>query len=226
MAETGRYIALEGIEGAGKTSVWDEIGRRLEEAGREAVRVREPGGTSVGSSLRRMLLYGEELSPWAEALLFAADRAQLMAEVVRPALKRGAWVVSDRSVYSSLAYQGAGRRLGVDRVRAVNQPGLEGVWPDLVVLLSVSPRTGYTRQEQADQAGLFQPALPEMPPQTTLDLQGTDRIGSEDLLFLKTTARAFRELAGREPERFAVVDAERPLEQVIEEVWRAVEGVS
>lgn len=225
MAETGRYIALEGIEGAGKTSVRDEIGRRLEEAGHEAVRVREPGGTSVGSSLRRMLLYGEELSPWAEALLFAADRAQLMAEVVRPALRRGAWVVSDRSVYSSLAYQGAGRRLGVDRVRAVNRPGLEGVWPDLVVLLSVSPRTGYTRQEQADQAGLFQPALPALF-QTTLDLQGTDRIGSEDLLFGKTAARAFRELAGREPERFAVVDAERPLEQVIEEVWRAVEGVS
>lgn len=224
MAETGRYIALEGIEGAGKTSVRDEIGRRLEEAGHEAVRVREPGGTSVGSSLRRMLLYGDELSPWAEALLFAADRAQLMAEVVRPALRRGAWVVSDRSVYSSLAYQGAGRRLGVDRVRAVNQPGLEAAWPDLVVLLSVSTRTGYIRQKQADQAGL-QPALPALF-QTTLDLQGTDLIGSEDLLFFKTAARAFEELARREPERFEVVDAERPLEQVIEEVWTAVEGVS
>lgn len=225
MADTGRYIALEGIEGAGKTSVRDEIGRRLEAAGREAVCVREPGGTPVGRSLRQMLLFGEGLSPWAEALLFAADRAQLMAEVVRPALARGAWVVSDRSVYSSLAYQGAGRGLGADQVRAVNRPGLEAAWPDLVVLLSVRPHIGYTRQKQADQAGLFQPTLPEMP-QSTLDLQGTDRIGSEEHRFMAAAAQAFGELAGREPERFRVIDAERPLEQVVEDVWAAVESVS
>ena len=225
MADTGRYIALEGIEGAGKTSVRDEIGRRLEAAGREAVCVREPGGTPVGRSLRQMLLFGGGLSPWAEALLFAADRAQLMAEVVRPALARGAWVVSDRSVYSSLAYQGAGRGLGVDRVRAVNEPGLEAAWPDLVVLLEVSCRVGAERQAQADQAGLFQPTLPEMP-QTTLDLQGTDRIGSEEIRFLAAAAEAFGELAGREPEQFTVVDAERPLDRVIEDVWAAVEGMT
>ena len=225
MADTGRYIALEGIEGAGKTSVRDEIGRRLEKAGREAVCVREPGGTPVGRSLRQMLLFGEGLSRWTEALLFAADRAQLMAEVVRPALARGAWVVSDRSVYSSLAYQGAGRGLGVDQVRAVNQPGLEAVWPDLVVLLEVSCRVGAERQAQADQAGLFQPTLPEMP-QTTLDLQGTDRIGSEEIRFMTAAAAAFVELAGREPERFTVVDAERPLDRVVEDVWSAVEGIA
>lgn len=225
MADTGRYIALEGIEGAGKTSVRDEIGRRLEKAGREAVCVREPGGTPVGRSLRQMLLFGGGLSRWTEALLFAADRAQLMAEVVRPALARGAWVVSDRSVYSSLAYQGAGRGLGVDQVRAVNQPGLEAVWPDLVVLLEVSCRVGAERQAQADQAGLFQPTLPEMP-QTTLDLQGTDRIGSEEIRFMTAAAAAFVELAGREPERFTVVDAERPLDRVVEDVWSAVEGIA
>lgn len=225
MADTGRYIALEGIEGAGKTSVRDEIGRRLEKAGREAVCVREPGGTPVGRSLRQMLLFGGGLSRWTEALLFAADRAQLMAEVVRPALARGAWVVSDRSVYSSLAYQGAGRGLGVDQVRAVNQPGLEAVWPDLVVLLEVSCRVGAERQAQADQAGLFQPTLPEMP-QTTLDLQGTDRIGSEEIRFMTAAAGAFIELAGREPERFTVVDAERPLDRVVEDVWSAVEGIA
>lgn len=225
MGNTGRYIALEGIEGAGKTSVWAELGRRLEGAGREVVCVREPGGTPVGQSLRRILLYGDALSPWAEALLFAADRAHLTAEVVRPALARGAWVVSDRSVYSSLAYQGAGRGLGMDRLKAVNQPGLGAAWPDLVVLLEVSPRVGSARQEQADQAGLFQPTLPDLP-QSALDLQATDRIGSEEYSFLAAASHAFGELAGREPERFAVINAERALDLVMEDVWAAVEGLS
>ena len=137
IADMGHYIALEGIEGAGKTSVQAGLRLRLEAPGREVVCVREPGGTPVGRSLRRILLDGLEPIPWAEALLFAADRAQLAAEVIRPALDRGAWVLSDRSVYSSLAYQGVGRGLGMDRIRALNELGLAGTWPDLVILLAV-----------------------------------------------------------------------------------------
>ena len=195
-----RYIALEGVDGAGKTSIQDGLRRLLEDAGQEVVCVREPGGTPVGESLREVLLDGPAVAPWAEAMLFAADRAQLVAEVVRPALARGAWVVSDRSVYSSLAYQGAGRGLGVDRIRVVNEPGLAGAWPDLVVLLAVTPGIGLARQERAD------------------------RIGSEGSPLLSTVARAFDELARREPERFVVVDAERPLDRVMSDVWAAVEA--
>ena len=132
------YIAFEGIEGAGKSTVAQRVGERLEADGLRVVRVREPGGTTVGESIRQILL-SHELAPkpWTEALLFAAARAQLAAEVVGPALDDGAWVLTDRSVYSSLAYQGAGRRLGVAEVRAANEPGLLGVWPSMVVLLAV-----------------------------------------------------------------------------------------
>lgn len=195
-----RYIALEGIDGAGKTSLQVALTARLEAVGVEVVTVREPGGTLLGESLRRALLDGPEVVPWAEALMFAADRAQLMAEVVRPALERGAWVVSDRSVYSSLAYQGAGRGLGVDRVRRINEPGLAGLWPDLVILLAVGTGTGLARQRQSD------------------------RIGSSGAALLSAVAEAFETLAHQNPERFVVVDAERPGELVVEDVWEAVES--
>lgn len=197
-----RYIALEGIDGAGKTSVQAALGKRLQSAGFEVVTVREPGGTLLGESLRAALLDGPLVVPWAEVFMFAADRAQLMEEVVRPALGRGAWVVSDRSVYSSLAYQGAGRGLGVDAVRRVNEPGLAGTWPDRVVLLDVPPRTGLTRQRRAD------------------------RIGASDAGFLSTVAQSFESLARREPDRFVRVDAERPLEVVVSDVWAAVRSAS
>ena len=194
-----RYIAVEGIDGAGKTSLQAGLGARLEAVGIEVVAVREPGGTLLGESLRSALLDGPPVAPWAEALMFAADRAQLMAEVVRPALDRGAWVVSDRSVYSSLAYQGAGRGLGIDLVRRINEPGLAGRWPDTVILLAASTRTGLARHRQAD------------------------RIGSSGIALLSTVAEAFGAIARQNPDRFVVVDAERPYELVLEDVWEAVE---
>ena len=223
-----RYIALEGIEGAGKTSVQTALRERLEAAGHEVVCVREPGGTSLGKELRQILLYRDEPEPWAEALMFAADRAHLVGEVIRPALERGAWVVSDRSVYSSLAYQGAGRGLGVDAVRMVNEQGLAGFWPGRVVLLRVGPHTGLARQARADREGM-QGTLPfqEQPTldadQMTLGLVATDRIGLGGVLFQSAVAEAFDDLARQEPARFVVVDAERPLRRVIADVWTALE---
>ena len=193
-----RYIALEGIDGAGKTSVSTALALLLEEAGHEVVRVREPGGTAVGEGLRQILLDGPAVTPWAEALMFAAARAHLVAEVIRPALDRGAWVLSDRSVYSSLAYQGAGRGLGMDRVRRINQPGLQETWPDVVVLLTVSPQDGLARQARPD------------------------RIGAQGALFLGAVAEGFARLARDEPGRFVVIDARRPMEQVVAGAWDAL----
>ncbi|MXY76548.1 MAG: dTMP kinase [Acidimicrobiia bacterium] len=193
-----RYVALEGIDGAGKTSVSAALALLLEAAGHEVVRVREPGGTAVGEGLRQILLDGPPVTPWAEALMFAAARAQLVTEVIRPALGRGAWVLSDRSVYSSLAYQGAGRGLGVDRVRRINQPGLRGVWPDLVVLLTVSPQEGLARQARPD------------------------RIGAQGAPFLRAVAEGFSRLATEDPGRFVVIDAGRPVEQVVARAWDAL----
>ena len=163
-----RYVALEGIDGAGKTSVSTALALLLEGGGHEVVRVREPGGTAVGEGLRRILLDGPPVTPWAEALMFAAARAQLVAEVIRPALGRGAWVLSDRSVYSSLAYQGAGRGLGMDRVRRINQPGLRGI----------VARSGGVAQPSLHEEGLARQARP-------------DRIGAQGVPFLGAVADGF-----------------------------------
>ena len=193
-----RYIALEGIDGAGKSSVLAALAERLEAGGHEVVCVREPGGTAVGESLRSLLLDGPPMSAWAEALMFAADRAQLVEEVVRPALARAAWVLSDRSVYSSLSYQGAGRGLGMDRVRQINEPGLSGTWPGLVILLMATPEVGLARQDEAD------------------------RIGSEGSSLLPAVAEGFERLASENPDRFVVIDSEQPFDRVMDQVWVAV----
>lgn len=193
------YVAFEGIEGAGKSTVAQRVGERLEADGRTVVRVREPGGTAVGERIRAILLgHDLEPDPWTEALLFAAARAQLAAEVVGPALAEGAWVLSDRSVYSSLAYQGAGRGLGIDAVRDVNEPGLKGVWPSRVILLAIDPVEGLRRQEVGD------------------------RIGDEGVEFQQRVADGFLEIAASEPDRFAIIDGGGPLEAVVDEAYQTI----
>ncbi len=197
---TDRYLALEGVEGAGKSTVAARLAGLVRASGRAVMTVREPGGTPTGERIRRVLLdRGSELSDWAEALLFAASRAQLAREIIGPSLARGDWVITDRSVYSSLAYQGGGRRLGIEEVRALNEPGLEGVWPGLVVLLRLDPDVGLERQENAD------------------------RIGAEGLEFQARVAAAFDAIAAGEPDRFIVVDASAPLADVVALLWKELE---
>lgn len=190
----GHYIALEGIEGAGKSTIAAAISERLRALGDEVLIVREPGGTSIGEGIRQVLLHGEDMSDWTEALLFAAQRAQLAEEKIAPALARGSWVIGDRSVYSSLAYQGGARRLGIEEVKAVNQAGLQGVWPELVILLEVTPRVGLARQDVAD------------------------RIGGQGVEFQRRVADSYAELAAGEPMRFVLVDAGRAVDRVADEV--------
>lgn len=189
-----RYVAFEGIDGAGKSTVAGAVADALEEAGERVVRVREPGGTPIGERVRQILLGGMEQAPWTEALLFAAARAELAAETIAPALADGAWVIGDRSVYSSLAYQGGGRGLGIDEVRRVNEAGLGGVWPDLIVLLEAAPETAVGRQADPD------------------------RIGAEGVAFQSTVAAAFADLAAEERDRFLVVDASGHLDEVVEAI--------
>jgi len=194
-----RYVAFEGIDGAGKSTVAARLANALEAGGKQVVRVREPGGTEVGEGIREILLgEGWNPAPWPEALLFAAARAQLAAEVIGPALAAGAWVVGDRSVYSSLAYQGGARGLGIDQVRHVNEAGLGDVWPDLVVLLEVDPETALARQDIAD------------------------RIGGEGVEFQQAVADAFARLAADERGRFLVVNADADLDAVVDAVIAAL----
>jgi dTMP kinase len=194
------YVAIEGIDGAGKSTVARGTAEALTASGHDVVMVREPGGTAVGEAIRHVLLdRGGSMGPWAEAMLFAAQRAQLAAEVVGPALAAGRVVLSDRSVYSSLAYQGGARGLGIEEVRRVNAAGLAGIWPGLVVLLRIDPAAGLAREDEAD------------------------RISIEGTRFQAGVAAAYDALAAAEPERFVVIDATQPLADV---VAAAVEGVT
>ncbi len=190
-----KYVAFEGPEGAGKTTILRRVAAELETGGREVVLVREPGGTDLGEGIRDLLLHGPAMTAWAEALLFAAQRAQLAADVIRPALARGAWVLGDRSVYSSLAYQGHARQLGIPTVRMVNEAGLGGTWPDLVVLLRTDPAEGLHRQRVHD------------------------RIGGEGLAFQAAVAEGYELLAGADPGRFLTIDVDgRSIQEVSDSV--------
>lgn len=190
-----RYVAFEGIEGAGKSTIARRVADHLEAGGETVLLVREPGGTDVGEKIRDILLSTDHpITALAEAALFAASRAQLIAEAVSPALGRGAWVLSDRSAYSSLAYQAGGRGLGPDEVFTLNDIALGGVWPDVVVLLRIDPGAGIARQSEGD------------------------RIGNEAALFHENVALAFDDLAEAEPGRFIVVDASLPEDEVVDAV--------
>lgn len=194
-----RYVAFEGPEGAGKSTVLHLVAAELVAAGHEVVTVREPGGTDLGEGIRDLLLHGPAMTAWAEALLFAAQRSQLAEEIVRPALARGAWVLSDRSVYSSLAYQGHARQLGVSEVRLVNEAGLGGTWPDTVVLLRTDPAEGLLRQRIHD------------------------RIGGEGLEFQRAVAAGYEFLATADPGRFLVVEVDgRSVGEVATDVYRGL----
>jgi dTMP kinase len=199
MGQPGTLIALEGVEGAGKSTQLDLLRDELERRGHEVVVTREPGGTPVGERVRDVLLDpAVDLDPRAEALLFAAARAQLVEQVIRPALERGAVVLCDRYLDSSLAYQGGGRGLGRGPVKEVNRFATGGLLPDLVVLLDLDPAEGLGRR-----AGR------------------RDRIEVEGLGFHRRVREAFRELAAADPDRFAVVDGAAPADQVAAAVLAA-----
>lgn len=195
---TGIFITFEGGDGAGKSTQAELLGQWLEERGREVVRTREPGGTRLGAELRRVLLHGGEeigdVDARAEALLYAADRAQHVAKVVRPALERDAAVVQDRYIDSSLAYQGAGRVLDVAEIRGISEWAAGGLWPDLTILLDLDPSTGAERRRARG---------------------GTaDRLEAEAIEFHSAVRDGFRALAKADPHRYLVVDASHPVDEI------------
>jgi dTMP kinase len=198
MTAPGRFIVLEGGDATGKTTQAALLATRLRDQGREVVQTFEPGGTALGGSLRRLLLDGEgTVEPEAEALLMAADRAQHVLEVVRPSLGRGDWVVSDRFMPSSLAYQGVGRGLGVPTIEIVNGIATGGLEPDLVVVLDLPPEVATERFGAA-----------------------RDRLEEEDDAFRLAVHEAYRDLAGSRG--WVLLDASGPVDDVAARVWAAV----
>lgn len=198
----GLFITFEGGDGAGKTTQAEMLAGWLSARGLEVVRTREPGGTRLGSSLRELLLHGEHVHERAEALLYAADRAQHVAEVVRPALERGAAVVQDRYIDSSLAYQGAGRPLPTEEVRGLSEWATGSLWPQLTVLLDVTPELAASRRAAAGQAA--------------------DRLESEAHEFHNRVREGFLALAAAEPDRFLVLDAALPADELHAEILARV----
>jgi len=188
------FISFEGADGSGKSTQAELLRDALAAEGRDAVLTREPGGTELGERIRELLLDGPEMTAWAEAALFAASRAQHVEQVIRPALARGADVVCDRYVDSSLAYQGIGRGLGVDEVLELNLRATRGLLPDTTVLLLLDAETAAARAGESDR----------------LERQGDDFRRSVDL--------AYRELAERFPERIVTIDGTGAPEEIAREV--------
>ncbi len=193
-----RYVALEGGDGSGKSTVALALAERLQALGNESVLVREPGGTEIGEVVRGLLLDRESVEPWTEVMLFAAQRAQLAGEVIRPALARGAWVVSDRSYYSSIAYQGRARRLGEEIVRKINEAGLGGTVPDKVFVLDVDPVLALGRQHRPD------------------------RIGREGVEFQERVREAYRDLSLAEPDRVVLLDGMGSVASLLDAISRSL----
>jgi dTMP kinase len=187
------FVTFEGVDGSGKSTQARLLAERLRSEGREVVLAREPGGTQLGERVRELLLHGDEPAPWAEASLFAAARAQLVDEVVRPALARGADVVCDRYLDSSLAYQGVARGLGIERVLELNLLATGGLLPDRTFLLLLAPADAAARRRG-----------------------DPDRIESEGAAFAEKVDRAYREIARVFSKRVAVVDGSLNPEDIAE----------
>ncbi len=199
---SGRFVVLEGPDGCGKSTQAAALAERLRALGREVVATREPGATPAGAAIRTLVLDGAVLDgggldPRTEALLIAADRAEHVAAVVRPALERGAVVVSDRHVPSSLAYQGVARGLGVDEIARLSAWATGELQPDVVVVLDTEPDVAAARR-----------AGPE------------DRMEREGIAFQAAVRQAYLDLAPRFG--WVVIDGARPPEVVADDVWAAV----
>jgi dTMP kinase len=191
------FVSFEGVDGSGKTTQARLLEQHLTGLGRDVVGTREPGGTELGEELRHLVLNGPEMAPWAEAALFAAARAEHAAEVIRPALARGADVVCDRFVDSSLAYQGIARGLGLERVLELNLTVLEGLLPDRTFVVALAAEAAAARRSGEP-----------------------DRIEQEGDGFQAEVGRAYEQLAERFPERVELVDGTRPAAEIAAEVRR------
>jgi dTMP kinase len=201
----GRLITIEGLDGAGKTTLAVALCDALRARGVDAELLREPGGVRVAELIRELVKDPElRIGARSEALLYAAARAQLVDEALEPLLARGAVVLLDRFVDSSLAYQGAGRELGVERIREVNEFATGGLAPDLTLLLTIDPAVGRGRSQERSEP---------------------DRLELEGDAFFGRIDAAYRRLAEAHPERIRTIDATQPPEAVLSAALTALDGL-
>jgi dTMP kinase len=204
----GRFITLEGGEGVGKSTQAKALEQALRDRGLDVVETREPGGTQHAEAIRALLLEGDEQrwTPEAEALLFAAARSDHVTAIIKPALQRGAWVLCDRFLDSSMAYQGGGGGLSFEDIQTLHRIGSRGLLPDRTLLLDLPPAEA---DERAARRDMFNPDL--------IGRRGTD--------YHHKVAEAFRSVARREPDRFRIVDARGAPEAVTARLLAALEDL-
>jgi dTMP kinase len=207
MAGRGIFITFEGMDGCGKTTQIRRLTTRLRSSGRTVLETAEPGGTEIGSEIRRILLDSKNhaLAPTAEVLLYFACRAQNVDEWILPALSRGEIVISDRFTDSTLVYQGCGRGLGTETVLTLDRIACRGLKPDLTLLIDIDLATSLGRAEARNARG-----------------NRTDRMEEQAAAFYVKVRDAYRALAASEPERFRTIDGRASVEEVAEEIWSVV----
>ena len=194
------YIAFEGIDGSGKTNLSENLSTILDSLNKKHIIVREPGGTSVGEGIRELLLsHDYQVNPLAEALLMSASRAQLIQETVIPTINNGQVVVTDRSAYSSVAYQGVGRGLGYQEIYQLNDLAIDGFWPEKVILLDIDPKISLSRQKIAD------------------------RIGSGEVDFFQKVRSGYLKLADEFESQFLVLNATKSIDENVNSICNWLE---
>jgi dTMP kinase len=203
---SGRFVTLEGGEGVGKSTQIKALAAALRERGLYVVETREPGGSPGAEAIRGLLLHDHRWTPEAEALLFAAARADHVAKTIRPALERGAWVLCDRFLDSSIAYQGGAGGLGFEAIRALHEVGSHGFLPDRTLLLVLSEAEAASRT-------------------SSRDVDGADLIGGRGAAYHRGVAEAFAQLAAEEPGRYRVVDASGNPRDVTDRLLGALEDL-
>ena len=206
MNERGRFISLEGGEGVGKSTQVTALAQALRDRGIDLIVTREPGGSEGAEKIRELLLTGDEerWSPQAEALLFAAARTDHVDKVIRPAVLAGKWVLSDRFIDSSLAYQGGAGELGIEAVRAVNAFGIEEWFPDRTLVLALAEGGARARAR---------------------DNEDSDRIGGRPEGYHQKVDLAFRQIAAEEPQRVRIVDASGESDEVTQRLIEAIQDL-
>jgi dTMP kinase len=213
MTETRRgwFVNFEGMDGCGKTTQMRLLARRLRDRGREVVETVEPGGTRIGNQIRAILLdpSNQELFPTAEMLLYFAARAQNVDQIIAPALQQGQIVLSDRFTDSTMAYQGLGRGLGEEVVKALDAVACRGLKPALTVLIDIDLETSLERARARNR-----------------EKSNSDRMDEQAADFHQRVREAYLCMAAREPERFRVIDGRGAVDSIAAAVWDAVEGCS
>ena len=211
------FIALEGGEGAGKSTQAQLLVTRIQQEGRHATLVHEPGTTPLGQHLREYLKSKQKIAPEAELLLFEASRAQLMAEVIQPSLSHGISVIADRFAASSIAYQGYGRRIGGKKVRQFNDFATGGLYPDLNILLNLPPSAGLERTSGPQLALGY-----EQQENLRQDTEGTRRFEELPDGFHQRVREGYLAQVAEDPERWTMIDGTMPLDQIHEAIWEKI----